>query len=85
MSRTPGYGTAGPPSWLRIQDLLGRSSASDLACPFFRLRVPGFVSNEGFVNFDIATEFAASGFILHGRPEPLEREPCDLLVTPTAR
>ena len=32
MSRTAGYGTAGPPSWPRIQDPLGRITAEADIC-----------------------------------------------------
>src|SRR5262249_38121488 len=43
------------------------------------MHVPRLAADESFVHLDFASEFAAEVLILHGKPNPMEQEPCRLL------
>ena len=48
-------------------------------CLYALVHVSRFAADESFVHFDFAAEFAAEEFILHGKPDAVEHEPCGLL------
>jgi hypothetical protein len=44
------------------------------------VHVPRFAADESFVRFNFATEFRAKVLVLHGQPNPMQHEPCRLLI-----
>src|SRR5437868_2247626 len=55
------------------------TSTSDALFTLAEVHVPRFPTNEGFVHFDFAAEFATEEIILHRKPDTMQHEPCRLL------
>jgi len=59
--------------------LVLRARSSNPALALTQVHVSRLATNEGFVYFDLAAEFAAEKIVLDSKPKALQHEPCRLL------